>query len=75
MNTRLKNALMVLALAALGLGPIAGCSKSSEEPGADETEGGEATEPAGEPMEPGAGTEGGEEPMPEPETEPPPPSY
>ncbi|HMI93562.1 MAG TPA: hypothetical protein VK509_19450 [Polyangiales bacterium] len=44
MNPTLKNTLMALATAALGLGSAAGCSdKSSETPEAESSSGGEAT--------------------------------
>jgi hypothetical protein len=44
MNPTLKNTLMALATAALGLGTAAGCSdKSSETPEAESSSGGEAT--------------------------------
>jgi hypothetical protein len=47
MNPTLKNTLMAMATAALGLGSAAGCSdKSSETPEAESSAGGEA--PAGE---------------------------
>ena len=69
MNPTLKNTLMALATAALGIGTAAGCSdKSSEAPEAESSSGGEAT--GGEASCSGEGScsgEHGAEPAPAPE--------
>ena len=59
MNSTLKNSLMALVAAALGLGTVSGCGKSSEEPETESSSGGESTVPAGE-AEGGEGSCSGE---------------